>query len=106
MHFCSTRQHFYNQILVIPSLNCSVADWGESFKKNDWSKCGDENIFITGFYRGSSDSIDSLEKAKCCKVKQEIGSHGGSCVLASWVFSLERYLIAQLFIQLSCYVLS
>ena len=75
---------------MIPLLNCSVADWGRSFNEEGWSKCGKDSLFITGFYRGSSDSISSLQKAKCCNVKKGIGSDGGTCEEADWQHSLKR----------------
>ena len=70
-------------------LTCSVADWSESFKESGWSKCGEDNLFITGFYRlnppdNISDAISLLERARCCNSTPEFSDQDGTCETVFW----------------------
>ena len=74
---------------------CSVADWRESFKKPGWSKCGKNDLFITGFYRlnpsvNTRDPISLLEQARCCSSTPEFRGHDGTCTTANWWHSLDK----------------
>ena len=78
------------------SPTCLVADWIESFKKTGWSKCGKDNLFITGFHRLNSsdntkDPISLLEQARCCSSTPEFRGQDSTCTIADWWYSLDRY---------------
>ena len=69
--------------------------WIESFKKSGWSKCGGNNLFITGFYRlnppdNTSDPISLLEQARCCSAIPEFRGQDGTCTSANWWRSLDK----------------
>ena len=87
---CTSFQH---NLAVIPP-KCSVADWIESFNKSGLSKCGGNNLFITGFYRlnpldNTSDPISSLERAICCNSTPEFSDQDGTCKTVYWRDSLD-----------------
>ena len=74
---------------------CLVADWIESFKKSGWSNCGEDNFFITGFYRlnpsnNTRDPISLLEQARCCSSTPEFSGQDGTCTTANWWNSLDK----------------
>ena len=74
---------------------CPVADWIKSFKQSGSSRCGEDNLFITGFYRSNSpdntsDPISLLEQARCCSSIPEFSGQDGTCIDANWWDSLDR----------------
>ena len=95
--FFLTFQHH----LVVRSPTCLVVDWIESFKSHGWSKCGKENLFITGFYRlnppgKNNDPISSLEQAKCCNSTPEFSDQKGTCTEGKWRSSLDKYVLTHI----------
>ena len=92
MHHIAYKKFFQLQLLVTPFTR-SNADWRESFDNEGWSKCGKENLFIAGFYRGPSNKgyhpIRLLEEAKCCSSISAYSGQSGKCEDAIW--SLDRY---------------
>ena len=104
-----TVHPFEHHLVVIPTT-CSVSVWSESFNRSGWLTCGENNLFITGFYRSNSsnntsDPISSLEQARCCNSTPEFSGQNGTCIRADWRNSLERcvfntYII--LFRSISC----
>ncbi|XP_028414918.1 uncharacterized protein LOC114538005 [Dendronephthya gigantea] len=80
------------------STTCSHVDWSQSVDSMGWSKCGEENLFITGLYRGppnsDSDPITLLEKAKCCKAIPKASckacsGQNSQCQIADWWSSFD-----------------
>ena len=95
--------------LVVRSPTCLVADWMESFKKSGWSKCGEDNLFITGFYRSnppesSNDLISLLEQAKCCNSTPEFSGQKGKCTEGLWRSSLDLYVLTHIILFTSVLV--
>ncbi|CAB4024293.1 Hypothetical predicted protein [Paramuricea clavata] len=78
---------------IMSHTSCSNASWRESFKSSGWSKCGKDNLFITGFYRNhpysDSDPITLLEETRCCSSIQEFSEQNGNCRTANWWKSLD-----------------
>ena len=71
---------------------CSIGNWTESFEDKGWSKCGEKNLLITGFYRSSPgsngiDSINLLEEARCCRPIPAYSCQRGLCKEADWKYS-------------------
>jgi hypothetical protein len=78
--------------------SCSNASWWKSFNATGWSKCGKDNLFITGFYRNhpysDSDPISLLEEARCCtSIPAEFSEQNSNCTTASWWTSLNSYVL-------------
>ncbi|XP_028416275.1 uncharacterized protein LOC114540203 [Dendronephthya gigantea] len=74
---------------------CSVAKWWlKSSNKWGWATCGEENLFITGFYRSSPNSnrvpIILLEEARCCNSTPASSGQNGQCKTVNWWFSLDK----------------
>ena len=82
--------------LAVTFSTCSVSDWFESFKRSGLSKCGEDNLFITGFYRlnppadDTSDPISLLEQARCCSSIPEFRVEDRKCESADWKNSLNK----------------
>ena len=75
-------------------MSCETANWWLSFDKEGWSKCANDNLFITGFYRSAksgSDGIYHLEKARCCGSSARYQGESRKCVEANWWTILDRY---------------
>ena len=75
----------------------SLGNWSKRFDTPGWSKCGEDNLFITGFYRSnppdsSSDRISSLQQARCDNSTAEFRDQNGRCKLVDWRNSLGRWL--------------
>ena len=51
--------------------DCYDEDVGTSMSssQNDWRECKQAGYYMAGFYRGSCDKFDCLEKLRCCKMK-------------------------------------
>ncbi|CAB4009299.1 Hypothetical predicted protein, partial [Paramuricea clavata] len=78
---------------VKPST-CLVASWWDSFDVEGWSKCSDNNLFITGFFRNRYNRgghlILLLEYAKCCSLIPAFKGQSADCKIANWWTSLNR----------------
>ncbi|XP_028403162.1 uncharacterized protein LOC114525901 [Dendronephthya gigantea] len=76
------------------SLACSNADWRQSFDSKSWSKCGAQNLFITGFYRSPSNDnqhpISLLEEARCCNSSPAYSGQIGQCEKVNFTSSFKQ----------------
>ena len=74
---------------------CSDANWGVSFDHEGWSTCGNDNLFITAFYRSDphrkENPISLLEGARCCSATLEFSIGQGECTRANWWGTLDRF---------------
>ena len=96
----------FQQYFLVTPPTCPVADWISTFKKTGWSTCGENNLFITGFYRfnpsdNSSYQISSLEQAICCNSTPEFSDQQGICTNAYWPNYLDRHVFTTT-IPLAC----
>ena len=93
---------FQHHLLVIPPT-CSVANWSESFKKSGLSKCGKDNLFITGFYRLNPPDntrecmllafsqpvnciIWPIKTLNWLVAASQLHKHRGTCCIAEWPY--------------------
>ena len=82
--------------VVLRPSPCLNSNWWLSFDKEGWSKCKNENVFITGFWRNAlsgwnDDGIYKLEAAKCCPSSSLYTGKASDCKRAYWWSSLDKY---------------
>ena len=85
-------------IILLVNINpasCTNKNWWLSFDKQGWSTCGNDKLFITGFYRNVLDSYDKdqiyrLEEAKCCSSNSFYRTERSECKDGNWWLLLDR----------------
>lgn len=73
------------------SSGCRMANWWDSFDREGWSYCRSYE-YVTGFFRShriSSDPIERLEKARCCKAPSGYEDTSSTCEYTNWLTVLD-----------------
>ena len=61
-HCCKPKNHSDKYRL------CYDEDIAESFNDIGWADCSKAGYYITGFYRGTGDGLDNIDKFRCCQM--------------------------------------
>ena len=77
------------------SLSCKWVNWKESLDTATWSKCLNNNTYLTGLWRDEKqpgdESVGRIGYGRCCTATEpSYTNQPATCSNADWLYTLDR----------------